>query len=469
MISLCKTAYKLTAFSGLALLTACVSVGPDYQAQKTSDVKILNTEPLQLEARAEQWWLAFNDPVLDKLIALTIANNQNLKEAEANVAAAFAQFRRTGADRLPSGGPTLNSSKARQVQPSFNEERVDIKSYQLGINAIWNFDIFGKLRRANEAALKSAEANRFQLRDLHVSLTAQVAQTYAEYKGALSRIEVANRNIASMEKMRKIVADRLELGFATELDLYRVDADLFGVKSSVPTLTASAQRYKNTLIALLGGNTVVEKLALDQVALNLPNLNQPLAIGDPKSLLRQRADVHAAEKQLAAATANIGVQTASLYPDLSISGFLGFLSGDLSSLGNSETKSWSVAPTLSWSIFNLKAINANIAIANKQQEASLARFQQTVLNALTEADTALSDYTQLQKQRHLLESQVEATKKALSLAQVQYELGAIDLFQVLDIERNALTAKDNLIQSQFKTFSAIVEVYRAFGGGFKAQ
>lgn len=468
MIPLYRTA-KTMMYTGLVFLTGCVSVGPDYKAQNTDDVKTVNTASLTLDDRAEQWWLAFNDPVLDRLIELTIANNQNLKEAEANVAAAFAQFRRAGADRLPSGGPSLSGSEARQVQPGFSEERTDIKSYQLGVDAIWNFDIFGKLRRASEASLKSAQASEFQLRDLQVSLTAQVSQTYAEYKGALSRIDVTNRNIASMEKMRKIVSDRLELGFATELDLYRVDADLLGVKSNIPTLTASARRYKNTLIALVGGSAVIDGMDLNKVDLNLPSLNQPLAIGDPKSLLRQRADVHAAEKQLAASTANIGVQTASLYPELSISGFLGFLSGDFSTLGDSGTKAWSVAPTLSWSIFNLKAINANIAIANKQQQASLARFQQTVLNALSEADTSLSDYTQLQKQRHILEDQVEVTKKALSLAQVQYELGAIDLFQVLDIERNALAAEDNLIQAQFRAFSAIVEVYRAFGGGFQTE
>lgn len=460
---------KISALVGIAVLSGCVSVGPDYEAQAKKDIQTNDLESVQLTARSQQWWRAFNDPVLAQLIELTVINNQGLREAEANVAAAYAQFRRAGADKLPSGGPSFNFSDAERVIPGFSDGRVEIKSYQLGLDALWNFDLFGKLRRRSEAALRNAESSRFQLRDLQVSLMAQAAQSYAEYKGTLSRIHVAQRNIGSMEEMRKIVVDRLALGFSTELDLYRVDADLFGVKSTVPTLAAAAQRHKNTLVALVGGKTAIAAVNLEQTDLNLPSLNKPLAIGDPKALLRQRADVHAAEKLLAASTANIGVQTASLYPDLSITGFLGFLSNDFSSLGSSESDSWSISPSLSWSIFNLRAINANISIANKQQQASLARFKQTVSNALYEADSSLSDYTQLQKQRHLLESQVKATKKALSLAQVQYELGAIDLFQVLDIERSALIAEDNLIQSEFRTFSAIIEIYRAFGGGFKAQ
>lgn len=462
---------KFNVLVCIVILSGCVSVGPDYQAKNTEDaaVNYVEIQTVPLTAREKQWWLVFNDPVLNQLIELTNANNQNLKEAEANVGAAYAQFRRSGADRLPNGGPSLEYSDAQRVIPGFSDGRVDIESYRLGFDASWNFDLFGKLRRGREAALSNAESIQFELRDLQVGLTAQVAQSYAEYKGALSRIDVARRNIESMMKMRKIVADRLELGFATELDLYRVDADVFGIKSTIPTLTASAQRYKNTLAALIGGSTVIAGLNLDQGSLHLPSLNKPLAIGDPKSLLRQRADVHAAEKKLAALTANIGVQTASLYPDLSITGFLGFLTDDLSLLGDSDSRAWNIAPSLSWSIFNLRAIKANISIANKQQQASLARFHQTVSNALFEADTSLSDYTQLQKQRHLLESQVKVTKKALLLAQVQYELGAIDLFQVLDIERNALSAEDSLIQSKFKTFSAIVEVYRTFGGGFGAQ
>ncbi len=456
-----------TMFASSLFLTACVSVGPDFEATELSETRLTGVAAVDLDARSKQWWLSFDDPVLDELIDLAISNNFNLKEAQANVDAAFAQFKRSSAAQFPTGGPVFNYSDARQVSPGFSQERSDITSYQLGAQGLWNLDLFGKLRRGTEAARANAEAQAFALNDLHVAITAQVAQTYAELRGVQARIEVTKKNIDSMERMRTIVNERFDVGFASELDFHRIEAQLYGVKATLPVLSSSAERYKNTLIALVGGKSAMGEINLDQFNTTLPSLNKPFAIGNPQKLLRQRADIYASEKQLEAATANIGVQTASLYPDLSVSGFIGFLSGDFSSLGDSQTKAWSIAPSISWSIFNLNAIRANIDIANHQQQAALARFQQTILNALSETESALSDYVEVQKQRHLLEAQVRSSKKALDIAQLQYEAGAIDLFQVLDIERNVLTAQDNLIQSQFRTFSAIVQVYVAFGGGFE--
>lgn len=446
-------------------LTACVSVGPDYTASELKPVALTINEDVSVVSQKKKWWSQFDDSDLNELIDLALVHNQSLAAAQANVTAAYARFSDADLADWPKGNLAADYSAQKQTTPGFNEVRVDTRSYRVGTQLTWRLDLFGKLQRAAEAALAEAESEYYLWHDLQLSLIAQLAENYAQFKGLQARMDIAKRNIMSLESMRAIVLSRVELGFASKLDLHRIDAQLYGVKASIPRLKANSERAKNTLIALAGGHEVVN-LQQTLVKKTLPELDLPLAIGDPTTLLRRRADLLAAERQLAAATANIGVNVADLYPDLSVVGFLGFLAGDASVLGDSESKAWSIAPSLSWSVFNLGSIQANIKAANANQQAAFARFQQQVLVAVSEAQTALSDYSEQQQQRHLLSAQSQASRQALSLVQVQYEAGATDLFTVLDVERSWLLAEDSLVQARIATFNAIIQVHQAFGGGF---
>ncbi len=451
------------------VLTACVSVGPDYNASTTPESDVIIAQQIKFDSRASLWWEQFNEPTLNRLIELALQYNQTLEAARANVTAAYALFDDAETAGWPEGGPNLGYNAQKQATPGVNEQRVDIRSYRAGAQLTWSLDLFGKLRRAAEAALADAQAQQFAWYDLQVSLSAQIAQTYVQLKGSKARILVAENNIDRLQKMRSIINARVDAGFASELDLHRIDAELYGVKASIPGLESTAERAKYALVALVGGKAVLTDIDWGKLDDNLPGLDSPLAIGDPRDLLRRRADLHAAERELAAATATIGINVADLYPDLSVTGFLGFLAGDFSSLGDSGTKAWSVAPSLSWSVFNLNSIQAQIDVANARQKGALANFKQKTLEAVSQAQSALSDYAKMQQQRHLLSAQTQASRDALRLAQARYDAGAIDFFDVLDVERALLAAEDSLVQSKIRTFTAIIAVYQAFGGGFEPE
>lgn len=483
-----KQEYRTTASNSVKLIAGVIAaltmsactVGPDYQSQfqvgplpqdpagsssnlsPTIDV----AQHISLREREAFWWRSFNQPELDTLVDLTLEHNPSLDAARANVKAAYAVFNDVDNDDWLNGNLAADYTRQRQAIPGVTEERVSVESYRLGAGLNLRLDLFGKLERAAEAAKADAESRYFAWQDLQVSLVAQVAETYASLKGLRGRMDVAERNIESLGKTRKIIKARIDAGFSSPLDLHRIDAELYGVKATLPRLKAEVEKTKNALIALAGGQQNVRSLALGEINAALPNLDTPLAIGDPKTMLRRRSDLRAAERKLASATAAIGFNKADYYPDISVSGFIGFLAGDSASFSSAD-RAWSIAPSLTWSVFDFGSIKARVAAANAQQEAAFADFQQHVVNAVAEAQSALSSYAETQHQRHLLEAQTRESTAALRLAQTQYNEGAVDLLNILDTERTLLAAEDNLVQAQTRTFQVIVDVYRAFGGGLR--
>ncbi|GAA0370560.1 TolC family protein [Bowmanella denitrificans] len=446
----------------VAVLSAC-AVGPDYRAPE-----LIATELTDLTANVQSgvsqdplWWRQFDDPQLNQLIEATLKNNPSLAAARANVDAAYAQFMDISNDILPSGDIQAVHQAQNQLAPGMGDQRVHSRSFRLGAQLNWTVDLFGKLRRATEAAEADAKASEQAWRDIRINLLSQVANQYATSQALSARVAVAKRNLQSLARTRTIIQARLESGYASQLDLLRIDAQVKGVEASIPALQAQAERSRNSLLALAGGR---QKLTdwqwLDS---DLPQLNKPVAIEQPQELLRQRPDVQLAERRLASATARIGVAQAAQYPELSVNGFLGYLSlGGTSP--DSQTRAWSLAPSLSWPGLDLSSVQAQIDIANAREREALANLQGQWLGAVADAQSALSDYSKSQQQTHLLEAQVLASQQALELAQLQYDAGAIELLDLLDSERTLLAARDNLVQAQNRTFVALSEVYRAFGG-----
>lgn len=460
-----NSVFNLSAVAAALFLSGCVAVGPDYHAPETTTVAVQTKQNVALTEREQLWWQHFDDAALNTLVDRALANNPSLDIARANVSAAYALFDDVDNDDYLIGDVGLDYSAQDQAAPGFIDQRFNARSYRAGANLSWNLDLFGKLERAAQAARADAESQFYAWQDVQIELVAQIARTYGEYKGAQARIEVAQRNIDSLQKTREVILYRVEAGFASDLDRLRIDAQLKGVEATIPALKAESDRLFNTLAALSG--TTPDAFLIEQTQWDLPQLDKPLAIGEPTELLRRRADLHQAERQLAAATARVGSRTAALYPDLSVTGFVGFLSGSAGALGN-QTRAWSVAPSLSWPAFDLRSVEAQLDIANAEERAAFARFRQQLLAVLSEAQTSLDVYAQTQQQLHLLQEQVSASEQSLSLAQLQYEAGSIDLLDLLDVERTLLAAKDNLALAQIRVFTDIVEVYRSFGGGLSA-
>lgn len=445
-----------------AILSAC-TVGPDYQAPelKASELTNLTAAAQSGVSQDPLWWRQFDDPQLNQLIEATLNNNPSLAAARANVDAAYAQFMDISNDILPSGDIQASHQAQSQLTPGMGDARIHSRSARLGANLNWTLDLFGKLRRATEAAQADAQVSEQAWQEVRISLLAEVANQYATSQALNSRIQVARQNLQSLTQTRAIIQARLDSGYASQLDLLRMDAQLKGVEASIPQLEAQRLRSRNTLLALAGGSQQLPDWQWQDRA--LPKLSQPVAISQPERLLQARPNVQQAERQLAAATARIGVAKAARYPELSVNGFLGFLSLGSTEF-DSQTRAWSLAPSLRLPAFDMSSVEAQIDVANARQRVALANLQQQWLNAVADAQSALTDYSFSQQQSHLLQAQVDASQQALQLAQLQYDAGAIELLDLLDSQRTLLATHDNLVQAQHRTFSALTNVYTAFGG-----
>jgi multidrug efflux system outer membrane protein len=458
---------KLSAIAGALLLAGCVSVGPDYQAPEMVEVSLSAKaeQNQQVQAIDQQWWNAFDDEDLSQLIAIADQHNPSLAIAKGNVNRATAIFDDVEDNDWPVGGVTGNYTAQRQVfpgPPGFAPDRVSIRSRQLGLNAGWTIDVAGKLERAEQAANADREAAIYAWHEAKLALLSNVANTYISFRGLQARLDVAETTLASLQKTQKIVDAQVEAGFATKLDAYRITAQVANVEASIPQLRATTEQTKQALIALVGGEQLVADIEWNKT--QLPVLSAPLPLEDSSNFLQRRPDVLAAERRLASATANIGVATADLYPSLSMNGFLGFFSTQGSVLSG-NAKAWSIAPTLNWEVLDLDSVRARIRLADADKEVVLAQFEQTVLNAIAESKTALSNYTELQRSLDAINLQVSANASALELARVQYQNGAIGLLDLLDVERQWLAARDQQADAKAQLAGALVDIYTALGGG----
>lgn len=443
----------------MAILTAC-AVGPDYQApQQVADIRF--NSPYQQADTALNWWQAFNDDDLNRLITTALEQNRTLVQARANVERAYAAFRDVRSDRLPSGTLDAGYQATENATLDPADDNLVSRGYRGGLNLSWDMDLFGKLRRASEAASAEAAQASILWHDAQLQLISQVATSYGEYRGAQLRLLVAQQNLVNLQQTRGIIEARLQAGVVSDLELARIEGQVYEVEAGIPAFEMALLRADATLSALLGQQP--GKLRLGAVP-KLPELKQPVAIADGENYLQFRADVAIAERALAASTARIGVAKADLYPDLSISGFLGFVSGPGLSLG-SQQSSWAVAPTLSWQGADWLSVQARIDAANATQKMAYAEFEQRVIEAIGQMQLSLQQYNLSRQQQLKTERQWHAANTALSIARARYNAGSGEFIELLDAERDLLRSRDQVALLQQNSFSRLVDIYRNFGGG----
>ncbi|WP_445425500.1 efflux transporter outer membrane subunit [Alishewanella sp. HL-SH06] len=456
--------FKLSTMAILvATLSAC-TVGPDYQ-QPTQIATINFDSPYQQAEQAQSWWLAFDDATLNRLISRALVENRTLVQARANVDRAYAVFRDTQNNSLPKGSLASGYQATENGTVSSSDDGVITRGFSNGASLSWDIDLFGKLRRATEAATAAAEQADILWHDAQVQLISQVATSYGEYRGAQLRLLVAEQNLQNLQQSRDIVLARLEAGLASELELAQIEVQYHQVQAAVPALRVALLTADATLSALLAQQP--GKLNLGSVP-KLPELAEPVAVVAGENYLRYRADVASAERELAARTADIGVATADLYPNLSVTGFLGFISGPGFSLG-SDNQSWALAPTLSWQAADLGSVKARIRVAEANATMALAQFEQQVFNAIADMQLSLQSYNLSREQQLSTERQWQASNKALRIARERYNAGSGEFLALLDAEREQLFARDQLAQLQQQSFSRLVAIYRSFGGAIQLQ
>ncbi|RAK52735.1 efflux transporter outer membrane subunit [Phenylobacterium deserti] len=449
-----------------AALSAC-AVGPTYEARTEPPVALVSPPEHTTAAPAPaDWWSAFGDPELSRLITRAQASNTDLRIALARVREARALFADTRLDPLPrvSVGGAYNRSRGQQ--PGFTAGRVDLESAELGFDAAWEIDLFGRVRRQVEAARAEVGAAEADLQDARVTLAAEVARSYLQLRGAQARRAVAEENARTQRETLRLTQVRYEVGAADPVDVESARARLSATEAALPafrTQEAQASHRLAVLVGLRPGDPDPDLAALSAPKAHTPP-PQAVALGDASSFLRRRPDVRAAERRLAAATARTGVATAELFPAVRVSGFVGVLSGDLGSLFRSGAQAWSVSPAVSWPGLDLGGARARLRAAQARNDASLAQYDQTVLRAVEDLQNALVAYRERQLQVVSLSQQVAASRRAAELAGLRYREGSLDFLRLLDAERTRLEAEDALAAAQTAANIEVVAIYKALGG-----
>ena len=463
-------AKKLSVLAVSAVLAAC-AVGPDYkQPQTTAPDQFVGVDGTEFSpADVEQdFWKSFGDEQLNGLIEQALTANHDIRIAASRLREARALRGQAQLDF----GPTVTASGGRvETRASVRQAPIasiprDQDYYESGFDAVWELDFFGRVRRnveANSALVQAAEAGVYATQ---VSVTAEVARNYFELRGAQQRLEVAQRNAENQRETLRITQARLDAGRGTQLDTSRAQAQLSATLATIPDLESSITR-SNLRLGVLVGQSPESLIAQLSTPQKLPTLPAAQNIGTPELLLRRRPDIRVVERELAASTAQIGIAVGDLFPRISFVGRWGFDAVDSGDLGNASSETYQFGPSIQWAAFDLGRVRQRVKQREAATDRALARYEQTVLQALEEADFSMTSYVKAKvKQAHLQDS-TTASLDAVKLARARYESGVADFLTVLDAERSALTAEDQLAQSQTQTATALLATYKALGGGFR--
>jgi NodT family efflux transporter outer membrane factor (OMF) lipoprotein len=290
-----------------------------------------------------------------------------------------------------------------------------------------------------------------------------VARNYFELRGTQKRLDVARRILTSLGETQRLTESQFELGAGSQLEVQSSLARVKAVEAEVPALEASEGESRHRLAVLVGKRPgEIDALLAPREA---PAFAKALPIGDTTDVLRQRPDVRAAERRLAAATARIGVATADLFPRVSLRGFIGFLSGGWGNLVNGDNRAWQVTPSISWAAFDMGSVRARLRASEAQADGVAAEYEKAVLAALEDTENALLSYAKRQAQLKLRLEQSVAARRAAELAEVRYRAGSSDFLTLLDAQRSQLAADDALAQAEAGVNVGVVAIYKSLGGG----
>jgi len=462
-----KTAFLLAPIAA-AVLSAC-AVGPNYHAPEKEMARSFdNVEATySTETAPSNFWQTFSDAELEKLVNEALASNHDLRIALTRLYDARALRRDAAFDLAPSinanGGYT--KAKASGAVTAAGATR-ETEFYDAGFDAFWELDFFGGVRRGLEASRADLGAEQASLHDVQVIVTAEVTRTYFELRGQQLQLDVARRNVANQQSTLDLAQVRLDAGSGTEFDTARAQAQLSSSRGSIPPLEAAVARSIHRLSVLVGREPGALRAELTPPQ-NLPPLPGIVPVGDPAGLLRRRPDIRVAERELAGATARIGVAVADLFPRVTFTGSAGYLSGSSAALGDGDTDFYTLAPGISWGIFDYGHVQARISSAKWRKEGAVLRYEKTVLQALEETEDSLVTHARARDRLVHDEAAVRASNTAAGLARVRYENGASDFLQVLDAERTLLQSEDQLARSRTEAATSLIAVYKALGGGWE--
>ena len=463
--------YALAVVLCFLALAGC-TVGPNYKPPQTCvpDVWTGPTEAAGAEQKAAaakdivQWWMTFGDPILTSLVERAVKSNLDLKQAESRILQARAARGIVTAGLWPSVQATGSFTRSRSAAATASTG-TQRNLYQAGLDAAWELDIFGGVRRDVEAANADVLAAVEDRRNVLVTLTAEVALNYVDLRGFQQQIVIAQNNLKSQKHSAELTRQRFQGGFVGALDVANADAQVATTASQIPLLESSARQAVYNMSVLLGLEPAALLEELSPTSL-IPVAPPTVPVGVPSDLLRRRPDIRRAEAQIHAATARIGVATADLFPKVSLSGTGGLQGSQSNALTNWNNRFWSFGPSASWQVFDAGRIGSNIELQKALEEQSFITYQQTVLTALQDVENALIASSKEQEHCDRLIEAVTASRKAVDLATRLYTEGQTDFLNVLAAQRTLYTSEDALVQSNRTVSTNLVALYKALGGGW---
>lgn len=452
------------------LLTGC-ALGPDYKqpafpygTQWHSELDMAEQLPT---ANPSDWWRQFHDPLLDDLITQGLQHNRDLAVALANIERTKALRRIAGGGYLPTLDAQANASRSRfSRQTGFGANTGTRSTYSAGLDASWELDLFGRTRRGIEAADAQIAASEAVHHGLILSVVAEIAANYFEVRGLQRQLDMTEHDIELLKEVETIARAQLEGGIVSELDLARAQGERENMQASIPSLQAdiTARIYR---ISVLTGQPPEEHAQAIERSQPIAMPSDRVPLGLRSEIILRRPDVQQAERELAAATANIGIAKADLLPSFSLTGAIGSSARVFSDLFTTGTITNSVGAALGWPVYAGGTLSAQVDVAEAEARAAMANYEQSVLLALEDTEAALMRYGKEWQTLTRLREAESSRMRAFEVARLRYESGEDDFLTLLDSERSLIATRNSIVSSETRILTNLTQLYKALGGDWQ--
>jgi NodT family efflux transporter outer membrane factor (OMF) lipoprotein len=456
-----------------ASLAGCM-VGPNYHRPAApipagyygATTRPATSQPISITNESApdvaRWWVQFDDPTLNTLIERAANGNLDLKQAASRVREARAARGVSASQLWPRVDATGSYSRGAAGHASAGD------LFRAGLDASWEIDVFGGVRRSVEAADADIDFAVEDRRDVMVTLFSEVALNYLDLRGFQRQIEIARGNIDLQRRSAGLTERLFQAGINSRLDVVNATAQVASTEAAIPLLESNINQAIYALSVLLGEPPATLLDELSRVA-PIPVVPPAVPVGLPSDLLERRPDIRRADANLHAATARVGVATADLFPRFTLNGSLSYGANRFGNLFDVASRSWSIGPAISYPLFNAGQLRSQLNIQTARQEQALLNYQSVVLNALRDVEGALIAYTKEQEHRAILLTAVTANRQAVELSTQLYTQGQTDFLNVLAAQRSLLSSEDALVQSDRVLAQNLIAVYKALGGGWEFE
>jgi NodT family efflux transporter outer membrane factor (OMF) lipoprotein len=456
------------------LASGCTAVGPDFSRPEVPWLQDWQGGSLQTatapspatpaEIAPDEWWRIFDDPVLDRIVAEAQQSNPSVRTAGARILESRAQLGIAGSGRYPQV-QQLSGSVLRVGEDSPDEPKSGYTAASVAFDIAWELDFWGRYRRGIEAADASYFANIAQYDDIQVLVAAQAASLYATIRTIELRLRITHENAALQKRSLEITERLFNSGNESELDVQQAKSLYLSTIATLPELESSLRQAQNALSVLLA-RPPGPLPEMTESAERIPEATLDVIVDVPAEVLRRRPDVRAAEMQLAAQSALIGVSEANLYPAIALVGNVGL--ADTSDASTSSTLDWAIGPTFVWNIFDYGRLKNGVLVQDARFQQLYEIYQDTVLRAAREIDDAAVSFATNRTQVDILDQGVQAARRSLDIATIQYREGMVDFERVLDSQRSLFSQQERLVAARGGVAQSLIALYKALGGGWQS-